>query len=282
MHSMGYRGRKWKWNRILSRFWPLFFLCLIVRVISGCDGNVMKDIADDDSYDARIEAALIALDDANYTQARSMLLILRDDFPDDPTVLQYLSSAYAGLAGLDTFDLLETIDQLSDRGQEHEGDIDTIGLVLGDADGVISRTTIADDINNLNSAIESLEAINNPTDDHIVQLGLLSLARAALTIADVIAEDTGNSEVTLTEDGIAGLYETDTPDFTEEATTERLENIGEDIVRVGAAVVALDSMTTAGSENDLSENFNGFQQELDPDDDDDITQQELEDYINGL
>jgi hypothetical protein len=157
-----------------------------------------------------------------------------------------------------------------------------IGLVLGDADGVISRTTIADDINNLNSAIESLEAINNPTDDHIVQLGLLSLARAALTIADVIAEDTGNSEVTLTEAGIAGLYETDTPDFTEEATTERLENIGEDIVRVGAAVVALDGMTTAGSENDLSENFNGFQQELDPDDNDDITQQELEDYINGL
>ena len=204
------------------------------------------------------------------------------EFPDDPIVLQYLSSSYAGLVGLDTFDLLETIDRLSDMGQEHEGDIDMIGLVLGDADGVISRTTIADDINNLNSAIECLEALDNPTDDHIVQLGLLSLARAALTIADTIAEDTGNSEVTLTEDGIAGLYETDPPDLTEEATTERLENIGDDIVRVGAAVAALDSMTTAGSENDLSENFNGFQQDIDPDDNDDITQQELEDYINGL
>jgi hypothetical protein len=277
---MGYGARKRK--RFLSRFGALFVLCLIVRVISGCDGNVMKDIADDDSYDARIEAARMALDDGNYTQARSMLLILKDDFPDDPTVLQYLSSSYAGLAGLDTFDLLETIDRLSDMGQEHEGDIDMIGLVLGDEDGVISRTTIADDINNLNSAIESLEAISNPTDDHIVQLGLLSLARAALTIADVIAEDTGNSEVTLTEDGIAGLYETNTPDLTEEATIERLENIGDDIARVGAAVVALDSITTAGSENDLSENFNGFQQDIDPDDNDDITQQELEDYINGL
>lgn len=273
---------KARYKKSLSRFLGLFCLCVIFRFIVGCDGNVMEGIGDDNSYEARIEDARIALDAVNYTKAVTILSALRADYPDDPTVLQYLSSAYAGLAGLDTFDLLETIDLLSDLGQEHDGDIDTIGLVVGDANGVVTTTQIDADINNLNSAIESLEAISNPTNDHLIQLGLLSLTRASLTIADVIAADTGNDEVTLTEEGIAGAYPTDSPDFTEEATTERLDDLAEDIARIGTAVVTLDSITTTGSENDLSESFDGFQQDIDPDENDTITQQELEDYVNSL
>ena len=272
-----YRGRKWK--AFIFGVCVLLFLCFAIFATQGCEENTLEWLADDSSYEARIEETRIALDDRNYERARSLLLELRAQYPGDPLVLQYLSNAYAGLAGLDTFNLLETIDQLI--GANETGSIDAVGLVLGDVTGAIARADINNIMTNLENAIDVLEEIPNPTDDQTVQFGLLSLNHAAWTIADIVTEETGLDEVELTEDGLAELYPT-TPDFSEEATPERLTSLSEDIGRIDESVDTIASITGADTENDLSESFDEFQSDIDANADELITQQELQDYISSL
>jgi len=274
-----YEGRNGK--GLISGFCGLLFLFFVIFALTGCDGNVFEGFSDDDSYEARIDEAQIALDDADYSRALSILLALRADFPNKSEVLRYLSNAYAGLAGLDTFNLLKTIDQLEE--QNDEGDIDMVGLVLGGADGILTSTEIDNKLTNFENAINALEGISAPTADEKVQLGLLSLNHAALTIADIIDDDNPLSDsVTLTEEGIRGLYDGGTPDFTAEATTERLNSLSDDIVRIDESVDAIATITGADTDNDLSESADEFQNDIDPDGDESITQQELQNYVGTL
>ena len=141
----------------------LLFLCFAIFATQGCEGNSLEWLADDSSYEARIEEARIALDDTDYERARSLLLDLKEDYPDDPLVLQYLSNAYAGLVGLDTFKLLETIDQLIEAGDT--GNIDMVGLVLGDVTGTIESAGLENMITDLENAINVMEEFYNPKDD---------------------------------------------------------------------------------------------------------------------
>ncbi len=278
-HSNICAGRNWK--GLISGFWGLLFLFFVIFTLTGCDDSVFESIADDDSYEARIEEARIAIDDANYAGARDLLLALNADFPNTAEVLRLLANAYAGLAGLDTFNLLETIDLLDD--QNNEGEIDMIGLVLGSADGVLTATEITNKLANFANAINALASISSPTDDERVQLGIMSLNHAALTIADIIIEDTGNTEVTLTDEGLGTLYPAGTtPEFSTEATSERLTSISQDIVTISDSVAAIDRVTGADVNNDISESLEGFQNDVDPDGDESVTQSELESYIANL
>jgi len=278
-HSNICAGRNWK--GLISRFWGLLFLFFVIFTFIGCDDSVFVSIADDDSYEARIEEARIAIDDANYAGARDLLLALNADFPNTAEVLRLLANAYAGLAGLDTFNLLVTIDLLDD--QNNEGDIDMIGLVLGSADGVLTATEIANKLANFRNAINAMASISNPTDDERVQLGIMSLNHAALTIADIIIEDTGNTEVTLTDEGLDTLYPAGTtPEFSTEATSERLTSITQDIVNIGEAVDAIIRVTGADVNNDISQSLEEFLDDVDLDGDESITQSELESYIANL
>ena len=278
-HSNICAGRNWK--GLISGFWGLLFLFFVIFTLTGCDDSVFESIADDDSYEARIEEARIAIDDTNYAGARALLLALNADFPNTAEVLRLLANAYAGLAGLDTFNLLETIDLLDD--QNNEGGIDMIGLVLGSADGVLTATEITNKLANFANAINALASISSPTDDERVQLGIMSLNHAALTIADIIIEDTGNTEVTLTDEGLDTLYPAGTPpEFSTEATSERLTSISQDIVTISDSVAAIDRVTGADVNNDISESLEGFQNDVDPDGDESVTQSELESYIANL
>ena len=278
-HSNICAGRNWK--GLISGFWGLLFLFFVIFTLTGCDDSVFESIADDDSYEARIEEARIAIDDANYAGARALLLALNADFPNTAEVLRLLANAYAGLAGLDTFNLLETIDLLDD--QNNEGGIDMIGLVLGSADGVLTATEITNKLANFANAINALASISSPTDDERVQLGIMSLNHAALTIADIIIEDTGNTEITLTDEGLDTLYPTGTTsEFSTEATSERLTSISQDIVTISDSIAAIDRVTGADVNNDISESLEGFQNDVDPDGDESVTQSELESYIANL
>lgn len=263
-------------------------LCLFfaIFVLTGCEGNLLEGLADDSSYEARLEEAMIALDDQDYARARTLLLDLNADFPNNPTILQYLSNASAGLAGIDTLNLLETIEAIND--DPNAGSIDMIGQMLGGSDGVVSADDIEQNLSRINDAIAALEAIPeaNRTDDQTVQLGLLSINRAVLTIGDMIADDTGSETVTLTEEGIGELYGTSTPDFsdnlTDDAGNNRLDTLSTDIQNINDSVDSIANISGAGSENDLSENFGGFSDEIDGNDDSSIAETELEDFIGGL
>ncbi|OQY17123.1 MAG: hypothetical protein B6I32_01600 [Desulfobacterium sp. 4572_20] len=260
----------------------LLFLCLVALIITSCEENSLEWLADDSSYEARLEDARMAIDDREYASARDLLLQLKEEYPDDPLILQYLSNAYAGLIGLDTFNLLTTIDQLIDANET--GNIDMVGKVLGSETGTINKDDIDDILANLDKAISSLGEIPNPTDDQVVQLGLLSLNHAAVTIADIVADDTGADQVTLTEDGLAAIYGGQAPDLTEEATAERLDNLSEDMDKIGKAVNSIANISgiDSGQENDLYESFDEFRRDIDPDGDESITQQELQDYLGSL
>jgi len=108
--------------------------CLFI----GCDGNVLEGVSDDDSYEAKLEEGLMALDDGDYDKAVDIFRRLNSDYPNKEEVCVYLSNAYAGLTGIDTFNLLDTISELEDTGDE--GSIDMIGLLLGNADGLLDQT----------------------------------------------------------------------------------------------------------------------------------------------
>ncbi len=281
-----------KCKGFVARFFGLLFLLFVAFALAGCDTNVLEFAADDDSYEARIEEALIALDDEDYAKAIDLLEKLRTDFPGKIEVLRYLSNAYAGLAGLNTFNLLETIDLLDDKNSE--GNIDMVGLVLVGADGILSNTEITSKKASLESAISALTSISNPSEDERVQLGLLSLNHAALTVAEIVMEDLNNNlnvgeaeitEITLTEAGFDALYPdsaTNPPDFATGATSERLESLSADIFRVDDSVAALSNLTAADESNDLSDSSDEFLKEIDPDGNVSISQEELQNYVATL
>jgi hypothetical protein len=263
-----YKGFRW------GVCW-LIFLCLASLIIASC--------ADDTSYEARIEEARMAIDDREYARAIDLLEQLKAEYPGDPLILQYLSNAYAGLTGLDTFNLLTVIDELNAAGGA--GSIDMVGTVLGTTGGEIAVADIPGKLANLDEAINNLEAIPNPTDDQIVQLGLLSLNRAAMTIAAIVADEQGlgpGDTVPLTEDGLGGIYGGAAPDLSAEATPARLTSLSNDIGNIGDAVDSIDSLTGAGEENELGESFDEFQNNLDTDGITGISQADLQNYLGAL
>ena len=262
----------------LSTFHFAIWICVFSSAFLGCGGNAFEGISDDNSFEARLETARMNIDDEEYQEAINILNDLREEQPDNEDVIKYLSNAYAGLAGLNTFDLLEVIDDLDDAG--NSGSIDMVGLVLGDSDGLLLADEVPEKLDNLNESIDQLNTIENPTDDQIVQMGLLSVSRIGMTLAKIIQSDTGNASLTLTEEGIQSEYDTK-PEFEDgDVSDEDLENLTNDIKNVGEAVAV---MTESYSyDNDLNEDFLEFKNDFDQNSDDTIDVQELENYIDSL
>jgi len=261
----------------------LFLLCHALTFLPGCEDNSLEWLADDSSYEARLEEACIALDDRDYARARDLLLELNEDYPDDSLVLQYLSNAYAGLAGLDTFNYLLTIDRLL---EENPGSIDMVGTVLGDATGFINVGDIEEILFNLNEAIRNLKKISSPTEEQQVQLGLLSLNRASIIIADIVAKDQGLTDadtVELTEFGLSAAYEAEDPDFDNVAgIDDDCREIDKDKAEMENAVASIETITgDTARDNDLSNSFEEFNNNIDPDNDG-VSPDDLEGYIISM
>jgi len=102
-----------------SKAFQSIVLLFLFAFLVGCgDSNVFESLGDDSSREAKTEAALMAMDDGDYNSALSILLALNDSNPGDARLLQYLASAYSGLAGLDTLNLLKVIDKLDESGTD--------------------------------------------------------------------------------------------------------------------------------------------------------------------
>lgn len=261
-----------------GEFQLVIWICVLSAALLGCGGNAFEGISDDDSFEARLEAARINIDDEEYQEAINILNDLKEEQPNNKKVTKYLSNAHAGLAGVDTFDLLEVIDDLDEAG--NSGSIDMVGLVLGDSDGLLMAGEVLDKLDNLTEAIDQLNTIEDPTDDNIVQMGLLSVSRIGLTLAKVLLNDTGNASLTLTEEGIQSEYDTK-PEFEDgDVSNEDLENLTDDIHNVDQAVAVLTE--NYSDDNELNEDFLEFKNDFDQNGDDTIDIQELENYIGSL
>jgi len=255
----------------------LLMILFSLFIFSGCGDNVFEDVSDDKSFEAKIEEAKIAIDDEDYAEARDNLLKLKEDHPTNNEVLKYLSDAYAGLAGIDTFSLLEIIDELDENG--NSGSIDMIGLVLGDAQGNITSEEVSESLLNLNAALENLQLITNPEDDQIIQMGILGMSHMTLTVAEVVMDDLGINEVELTEDGLSDLYpDAQQADFSD--ITVPVESLSNDLELINGAIVELNDISD--SDNDLAEDFEEFEEDIDSDGDGTISVGNLEDFINNF
>ncbi len=270
-------------SALCGRLAVLVTVVLLLLSSAGCSGNVFEGVSNDDSDDAKLEQARMAIDNADYDQAVELLNDLLDGDPTDPKALAYLSHAYAGMAGMDTLDLLTIIDELDENGQS--GDIDMVGRVLGDAEGDVTASEVANKLDHLNDAIDSLEQIEanggSLSDDETVQRGVLGVARIAMLLADIVFTDQGagaDDSIRLTEEGLTALY-SDTPDFDGDVDAGQLAYLAEDILSVQAAVQVLEEI---GSDNDLSEDFDEFEEDLNPDGNSIISTEELEAYVGSL
>jgi hypothetical protein len=262
----------------VSKFQCVIWICVFWAAVFGCGGNAFEGISDDDSFEARLEAARMNIDDGQYLEAIDILNDLNEEQPHTDDVAKYLSSAYAGLAGLDVFDLLEVIDDLDETG--NSGSIDMVGLVLGDGDGLLTVEVVPDKLDNLTEAIDQLGTIQDPPDDQIIQMGLLSVFRMGLTLAEIICRDTGTTSLILTEEGIQREYDT-TPEFEDgDVSPEALENLTNDLQNVGEAIAVMTEIYSY--DNDLYEDFLEVKNDFDQNSDDAIDIQELENYIGNL
>jgi tetratricopeptide (TPR) repeat protein len=262
-------------------------LCCCLLVLSGC--NLYESGENKNSRKAKMEEAAICIDKGEYEKAESILNKIYNKNPETTNgrLLQLLSNSISGQIGIDSFRLLEIIDDLPD-GNSSRG-IDMTGLVLGDEAGRISRAGLAYKIDRLylryhnsegnifyaDGAIAFLEQISEKTPDHHAQLGLLSLVDSVLLLGEIIAYDLGVDTITLTKQGIKNAYISKnalfpynayTQDFVENepAHYTRIDRLNSNIQRIETSIEAILELSGAknAEENDLADIFNDFLDEI--------------------
>lgn len=254
---------------------------LLLLGLTGCDDNIFSSLGDDGSFEARLEDARAALDRQDYEEARALLESMRQDYPATDSVVAYLSNALSGMAGIDTFRVLEVMDALED---EHRiGSIDLAGFALGNAQGTINRAETSMKLALLGDAMVLLESLAAPTEDHRVQLGLLAFNHAALVIGDVVMDDKGFDAITLTDASLRAVYRGEASIDPGVGTPVRLGALSRDIVLMVEGIDSVAAITgSAAGENDLSETFAEFVRDLDPNLNGSVSVPEIEGYLSAL
>ena len=82
--------------------------------------------------------------------------------PYKTEICEYLADAYAGFIGVDTFNLLETIDELEDN--DDAGNIEMVGLVLGGVGGKLPLTGLRAGASIKMISRDSLDEVYTATD----------------------------------------------------------------------------------------------------------------------
>jgi hypothetical protein len=245
---------------------------------------VLESFANDDTSNAKLESARMALDRSHYQQALAILTTLN---PDNPLVRQYLSNAYAGLAGVDSFNLLETIEDLNK--DNNVGGITLVGVMHGATENPLPKAAIEAKQTFLTSAVDTMapsvefEFLRSLTPDQRTQLGLLGLNQAIFILSEIIMDDMDLIEVILSEHRLKELYGGRMVRF-QPITLEknnRLQNLSRAIFLIYESVDALAEILET-RKSDLAESFQEFISAIDSDGDRFITQEELENYINSL
>jgi len=250
--------------------------CLTVLTV-GCD--------DKGSSASKLEEARIAIDNGQYQRAIDVL-----DGMTGKEVLEVQASAYAGLAGIDSFEILAEVDD----GGSGDGSIDLIGKMLGTGDSDVltfeeikakaddidrARTTLIDSVGG-ETNIKALDA------DGKVKLAIYSFTEVVLMIGKVAAPSPGDS-VTLTEAGIEAIQATE-GDFVVGDITgvdmgneiDPIDRLNEDLTYIAAGI---DALVGDNESNDLADDFSVFLDEVDCiTNDGSVDANELAKYLNDL
>lgn len=263
-------------NQVVMLIAGLFMFLAAVSMM-GCDNN--------DSFEAKLEEARMALDDGNYDRAKAIL----ETLPGTVQVLEYLSNAIAGEElNLDTLNIISTLEDLDDEG--NVGSIDMIGRIIGDENNELECEEIVIKRDAATEAIQKFKDIavlmgvtmDNLSDNQKTQLGLLSVTRVVLTLAHRICLRTAGP-VIMTE---AWIQE-NRGDFTPLIVINEGEEIPAD-VEADLALINEDmdyienTIGVFADSNDMKDDFEEFRSEIDADDNGTVTYVELNNYIAGL
>ena len=258
-------------------------LLIFLLVLTGCGDNLLESISDDDSKEARLEDARMALNKGNYDRALSVLGKLN---PYNLEVAKYICSAYMGKAGFNTLDLTEKAAELEDEGKE--GSFDLVASLLDDDDdGTISIDDIVTHIRFAGYALDALEDLEDAkgelNNELKALLGIAAAVHATYTLLEMIQEDLGIDDIPATEAGIETAYKGRAFD-TSSISDDELEALNLDMDYMVEAVDAMIGITGAQTqeENDLAENFDEFVNDIDGDRDDQISRNEIGSYINSM
>lgn len=184
-------------------------LFLVVFLFSSCDmdDNLTESFADQDSFEAKLDDAIIKMDAQKYQEAKDIIDDLLLEKPNDEYLTELRASCNVGLAGIDTLTILDKIDEVDTAGNVDTSDI--ISTILGDSNGEITAAGVADKITNLDNAISDLESISSPTDDQKSQLALFSAYRIMANLTEQYISTTGTDPVDLDTVDLAGWSDAD-------------------------------------------------------------------------
>ena len=180
----------------------LFSVLFAFITLTSC--NMFESIADKDSDEAKYQEAIMLIDDGNYDEA----LIILNQLPASDEITGLKASCNSGSAGID---LVNLVSLLSDN-TDNSDSLEVFGSLVGNDEGKITADEISDKLTDLNTAIDLWEDIP-PTSDLYetakVQLAVLSMTHAVLTITDIVLGDiTEISEIELSQDAIEAAYTT--------------------------------------------------------------------------
>ncbi|SCY74138.1 hypothetical protein [Desulfoluna spongiiphila] len=247
---------------------------LLMLFAVGCDD-------DEDNFESQLEEAKIAVDDANYDRAISILTGLEQT----PEVLDNLSTAYAGKAGVESFEIFSGVDTGDSDG--NDGSIDLFGRMLGSGEqGLLACAEISSRLSLMDQAITALIRSGGSeaglSTNGKVKLGIYGLTDTVLLLGQILCRNYGDrftppGFVGLTEAWVKEARDLIAGDFvTIDITSEELAQINRDVGYVRQAIPAL------GEGNALGEEFDEFIREIDTSGDGSISFIELIDYLNGL
>lgn len=225
-------------------------LLVALTLLTGCGSNMLEFVADKNSAAATREAAQILIDSGDYDAAISLLAAACPNFTctneDDA---QQLAAAYMGAAGLDVLDLIASADTNSDS-SNNGTDFTAISELL--------PAITADNFTKIDSAIELLSNISNPTDDQLLQLSISQLTAAVMAVglAGGGGFDSNGVPLSCSGDCSSGTNATDITGTTITTADGSTPNVGDYAAGVITDSVNNVSGITSLADSDMSDQVN--------------------------
>lgn len=212
---------------------------------------------DDETDESNLEEAKIALDDREYDRAIELL-----EGMTGKEALEVLADAYAGRVGIETFEFLSQLEELSFDGVEESVEL-VRGMMGYAADHAFLCTEIAEMLSDLDKASDALlESVAGNeaalTTNGKAKLAIYSFSDFVLVLAEILCVNYGPSlsppdTIELTEAWIKNLIQLFVDDFNDVVVTaDQLAQMNRDLGYVKDAAAAF------GMSDELKEAFASF------------------------
>lgn len=177
-------------------------LALLLAALIGC--NAFDGTGDENSREARLEEARIAMDRGDYGNAVPLLQSLSASYPADGEIARALAAAWSGRAGLDLLGLAAQAAAAADNAS-----LSTIGELLETLPNPVDDGNLAD----IAASVAGWSAVASTPNDYyslaLAQLtqGMLVIVKDTDTDGDGVPDDFGTAlEPTISDPDAVTIY----------------------------------------------------------------------------